>query len=121
LSKAQQAYYQKDQNMANQLMALQQAAQQEQIQLTQQKNSILQQIMAAQTTRGKASAEEVTSAVGSLKEYMSTVESFGPPMENGKPVAGASPRCPDLWSRYEPQLKEFGENRSKIDEVEATK
>ena len=111
LSKAQQSFYQKDQNIANQIAGLQQAAQQEQMNLTQQKNSILQQIMAAQTSRGTADKAEVKAAISGLNDYMAAIESFGP---------ASSPKCPDQWRKYESKVKEFESHRTKIKEVEAS-
>lgn len=123
MNKAQQAYMEKDRNLANQIMAFQQAAQQEAMQLNQQKLSLQQKIMAAHKTRGEVSAKEVTAAVGAYKEYMDNVKSLAGGSDNFSDDGLKDSKlikCPDEWARYKSQASQFSSDLEEIKSNEGT-
>lgn len=119
---AEQAFNQKFASLGQQIIQYQQNAQQEQMQLTQQKMTIQQNLIAAQTSKGSISSNQVKAGLDNLKGHMDDIRALaeGPDGssdptkgkvldEHMQPIKGGpNPHCGKDFAAFRSQLKDFG-------------
>ncbi len=121
LSKDQQAFLQKDQNLANKISQYQQNAAQEANDLLQQKMRIQQSLSAAINSKGEISIEESKEGIEKLSQHMGDVRLLAGKDyfdKNGDPVPGKEPKCRAEFERFKSQIKEFKSHTERMTDLQ---